>query len=398
MDFEQSASDPIRVLLGRKHLAWWLLGLVFLGVVAFVGYAYLPWIVFGLFVYYVARPITRRLEPRLGSTGVAAVATILLIVVPLVAFFAAFLLVALGQFVNVLSGVSIQSMVAQLPFQLPALPTTPEDAYQTAIVLVQEPSVQSAVGVVTGTLGVIGSTLYNLFLSILLAFFLLVNDRRLAGWFTTEIFDEGSLATHYARGVDAGLTSVYFGYTMTIFAIMILSAVIYTVFNLFAPGSLAIPSVVLLGVITGLFTLVPLVGRSIVYLFIAVLLGVQAVSTDPRLLWYPLLLLVVMALAFDNVVRTYIRPYLSGRLFATALVMFAYLLGPALFSWYGIFLGPLLLVSIVVFMQRILPILAHPERERPAVSSASTLDEYGEQPGRDRDAPVDSEREGGSPS
>lgn len=396
MAVDQSASNPIRVLLARKHLAWWILGFVFLGIVVYVGYEYLPWIVFGLFAYYVARPVTRRLEPRVGSTALAALATLLLIVVPFIIFFAAFLLVALGQFVNVLSGVPVQAIVDQLPFQIPALPTTPEDAYQTAIVLVQEPSVQSAVGVVTGTLGVIGVTLYNLFLSILLAFFLLVNDRRLAGWFQTEIFDEESLATDYFRDVDAGLKSVYFGYTMTIFAIMILSTVIYTVFNVFAPGNLSIPSVVLFGVITGIFTLVPLVGRSIIYLFIAVLLGIQAVSTDPGLLWYPLLLLVTMGIAFDNVVRTYIRPYLSGRMFATALVMFAYLLGPALFSWYGIFLGPLLLVFIVVFMRRILPILAHPERERPPISS-STLDEYVEETRSEPSPPSDSEREGGSP-
>jgi len=397
MSLNQSASNPIRVLLARKHLAWWILGFTFLAIVAYVGYEYLPWIVFGLFAYYVARPVTRRLEPRVGSTALAAIATLLIIVVPFVIFFAAFLLVALGQFVNALSGVPVQAIINQLPLQIPTLPNTPEDAYQTAIVLVQEPSVQSAVGAVTGTLGIIGSTLYNLFLSILLAFFLLVNDRRLAGWFTTEIFDEESLATDYFRGVDAGLKSVYFGYTMTIFAIMILSTVIYTVFNVFAPGTLAIPSVVLFGVITGIFTLVPLVGRSIVYLFIAMVLGIQAVSTDPGLLWYPLLLLVTMAIAFDNVVRTYIRPYLSGRMFATALVMFAYLLGPALFSWYGIFLGPLLLVFIVVFMRRILPILAHPERERPAVSSPSTLDEYIEETRSEPSPPSDSEQEGGSP-
>jgi predicted PurR-regulated permease PerM len=398
MSIDQSASDSIRVLLARKHLAWWILGFVFLGIVAFVGYEYLPWIVFGLFVYYVARPITRRLEPRIGSTALAAVATILLIVIPFVVFFTAFLLVALGQFVNVLSGVPVEAIVDQLPLRIPALPNTPEDVYQTAIVLVQEPSVQSAVGAVTGTLGIIGSTLYNLFLSILLAFFLLINDRRLAGWFTTEIFDDESLATDYFRGVDAGLKSVYFGYTMTIFAIMILSTIIYAFFNMFAPGNLAIPSVVLFGVITGIFTLVPLVGRSIVYLFIAVLLGVQAVTTDPGLLWYPIVLLVVMAIVFDNVVRTYIRPYLSGRMFATALVMFAYLLGPALFSWFGIFLGPLLLVFIVVFMWQILPILAHPEREPPAVSSSSsTLDEYVETTRREPSSPSDSDQEGRSP-
>jgi len=46
------------------------------------------------------------------------------------------------------------------------------------------------------------------------------------------------------------------------------------VFNVFAPGPLGVRFVVLLAVVTGLFTLVPLVGRSIIYLSIA---GVFAV-------------------------------------------------------------------------------------------------------------------------
>jgi hypothetical protein len=84
-------------------------------------------------------------------------------------------------------------------------------------------------------------------------------------------------------------------------------------------------------------------------------------------------------------------------MFATALVMFAYLLGPALFSWYGIFLGPLLLVAIVVLMQRILPILAHPDRERVTVSSEPTLDEYVQKTRNERDTAPDSDPEERSP-
>jgi predicted PurR-regulated permease PerM len=398
MSLDKSETGSVRIGLAREHLAWWVLGVVFLGVTAFVAFEYLPWIVFGLFVYYVARPITRWLESRVGSAGLAAAATILLIVVPFVVFVAAFFVIALGQFVDALAGVPIQAIVERLPFQVPTpVPNTPEDVYQTVVVLIQEPSVQSTVVTISGALGAVGATLYNVFLSILLAFFLLVNDRRLTGWFTTEVFDEDGLATDYFRGVDAGFNSVYFGYTLTIFAIMVLTALIYTAFNVFAPGTLAIPSVVLLAVITGLFTLVPLVGRSIIYLFIAVILGIQAVPIDPVLLWYPVVFLVVMALVFDNVVRTYIRPYLSGRMFSTALVMFAYLLGPALFGWYGIFLGPLLLVLIVGFIRQILPVLAHPERERTRVSSKRTLDEYVEKTQQEPRTPAESGTEEGTP-
>ncbi|WP_254663348.1 AI-2E family transporter [Haladaptatus sp. W1] len=166
---------------------------------------------------------------------------------------------------------------------------------------------------------------------------------------------DDALSISYLEAVDEGLNSVYFGYTLTIFAIMILTAIIYNVFNLFAPGNLLIPATILLAVITGIFTLVPIVGRSIIYLGIAAILAVGAIQRDPTFIWYPFIFFLFMALAFDNVVRTYIRPYLSGKMFHLSLVMFAYLLGPSLFGWYGIFLGPLLMVIVVQFLQVAVP-------------------------------------------
>lgn len=180
---------------------------------------------------------------------------------------------------------------------------------------------------------------------------------------------------------------------MTIFAVVILSAFIYTVFNFVAPAGLAIPSAVLFAVVTGFFTLVPLVGRSVVYVVITGILAAQAATVDPRLLWFPLVFLAVMIVAFDNLVRTYIRPYLSGRLLNTGLVMFAYLFGPPLFGWYGIFFGPSLMVFIVTFVRMILPVLANPERERVDVESEHTLDEFTERvPDQQGERPSEADR------
>jgi len=378
-----------RVWAGRQHLGWWLLGVGVVAVLALVVQQYLAWLVFGLFVYYVARPVSRWLEGWL-SPSLAAAATLLVIVLPVVALFGTLLVVALGQFVDVLADAPIEAILAQLPFQVPALPDTPSEVYQTGIALIQDPSVQGLAGELGRVTGVVGTTLYNLFVSLLVAFFLLISDRSLAAWFEANVFGEGTLSTRFLETVDSGLKSVFFGYTLTIFAIMILSSLIYTVSNAIAPAGLLIPSAVLLGVITGVFTLVPLVGRSIIYFLIAAILGVQAALTDPQLLWYPVVFLAVMSLAFDNVVRTYIRPYLSGRQLSTGLVMFAYLLGPPLFGWYGIFLGPFLLVVVVTFIRLILPVLANPDADQPAAETGHTLDEYTAE--RQAETPRDTDR------
>jgi len=385
---ETSIRD-VRVWAGRQRLGWWLLGLGVVAVLALVVQQYLAWLVFGLFVYYVARPVSRRLEQWL-SPSLAAAATLLVIVLPVVVLFAALLTVALGQFVDVLADAPIEAIVAQLPFQVPDLPNTPSEVYQTTVTLIQDPSVQGFAGELGRVTGVVGTTLYNLFIALLVAFFLLISDRSLASWFEANVLGAESLSTRFLGTVDSGLKSVFFGYTLTIFAIMILSSLIYTVSNVIAPAGLLIPSAVLLGVITGVFTLVPLVGRSIIYFLIAAILGVQAALTNPQLLWYPVVFLAVMSLAFDNVVRTYIRPYLSGRQLNTGLVMFAYLLGPPLFGWYGIFLGPFLLVVIVTFIRLILPVLVGPDREQRAAESAHTLDEYTTE--RQAETPRDTDR------
>lgn len=392
MDKPDSPKRNVHIWTAHERLGWWILGLVLLAVLGLVVHQFLPWLIFGLFIYYVAKPITQRLERRIDSPTLVAVLTLLLIVIPIVVMLGAILLVALGQLVSTIADLPVDRILAQLPFPIADLPDTPSEVYDTTVVLVQDPSVLPLVGTVGQAIGTIGAVVFNMFLSLLIAFFLLVSDRNMTDWFESNVFGEDSLAIEYLSTVDRGLGSIYFGYTMTIFAVIILSAIIYTVFNFFAPGGLAIPSAVLLAVVTGFFTLVPLVGRSIVYFAIAAALVIQALTVDPRLLWFPLVFLAVMIIAFDNLVRTYIRPHLSGRLLNTGLVMFAYLFGPPLFGWYGIFFGPFLMVFIVTFVQMILPELATPEHERTGVRSEYTLDEFSENiAGRENEQPSEAD-------
>lgn len=341
--------------LGKPGLAWWLLGLAVFGVLAWVGLSYLGWLVFGLFTYYVARPIARRIGARVGSASLAAGLTLAFIIVPIVLFLAAFLSVAVGQALELLSGQSAQDILARFPIPTQGLPTDP---VEVVVVVLQDPAFSTALSEFGIAVGAAGAVLFNGFLALIFAFFLLTSDDALAAWFERNVLGRESLSVDYLRRVDAGLTSVYFGYTLTIFVVIVLAAVVYTVFNAVAPGDLTIPQVVLLAVITGIFTLIPLLGRSIVYAFIVALLSVQALAADPSLLWVPVAFFALMVLVFDNLIRTYVRPSLSGQAYHIALVMFAYLLGPALFGWYGIFMGPLLMVVTVEFITDILPRLA----------------------------------------
>ncbi|WP_231186751.1 AI-2E family transporter [Haladaptatus sp. DYF46] len=355
-----ASSEAMRVRIVRPGLKWWVVGLIVFGIVAAVAYTFLPWVVFGLFTYYVARPINRYIGRRIKGRNASAALSLLLIVIPVVLFLGVFFSIAIGQ----LASIANTGLAARLLGELPSttIPNDPNKLLDTATTTLKDPSVQSALTSAQSFVGAVASSIFMLFLSLLLGFFLLVEDERLARWGKEQLLDGDPVFTDYLEAVDSGLNSVYFGYTLTIFVIMILTAIIYNLFNLFAPNNLLIPATILLAVITGIFTLVPLVGRSVVYIAIAAFLALGAIQRDPNDLWYPLVFFLFMTLAFDNVVRTYIRPYLSGKLFHLSLVMFAYLLGPILFGWYGVFLGPLLMVVVVQFFQVAVPRLRGEER------------------------------------
>jgi predicted PurR-regulated permease PerM len=148
------------------------------------------------------------------------------------------------------------------------------------------------------------------------------------------------------------------------------SLVVYHGFNVLAPAPLTIPFPTLLAIITGLATFVPLVVGKIVYLPIAGLLAYQSVQTESGALLWVLAFLIVVFLSLDFVPQTVVRPYISGRTLHSGLILFAYVLGAALFGWYGLFLGPLLIVLIVQAANLILPELLHGEELSPMAHTA----------------------------
>jgi len=372
MDEQDSLTNTMAERLTTPGVGWWVFGLAILALLAWVGLNFLGWIIFGLFTYYIGRPITRRLSGRIESRSLTAALTMAFIILPILAFLAVFLAVALGQALSFLSSEEVAAILERLPTE--ELPTDP---VEVVVVVLQDPQLSSLLDQFGVVVAGLASTLFNLFLMLIFVFFLLVEDHRLRRWFEENVVGSESLTVDYLRGVDRGLTSIYFGYTLTIFVVIIVTAVIYTVFNAVAPQDLRIPSAVLLAAVTGVFTLVPLVGRSIVYAFIVALLSIQALDIGAELLWVPLAFLLFMIVVFDNVIRTYVRPYLSGKAYDMSLVMFGYLLGPTLFGWYGVFMGPFLMVVVVEFFQRVLPIMVDVEGGA-GVTPASAADTFDE--------------------
>jgi predicted PurR-regulated permease PerM len=178
--------------------------------------------------------------------------------------------------------------------------------------------------------------------------------------------DDRGVMDAYFRAVDRDFSSIFFGNILNAFITGIIGTLAYSLLNVYAPGGLAIPYAGLVGVLCGAASLVPVVGMKLVYVPVSAYLFVQTFVSDATgVLWFPLLFVGVSFLIVDVIPDLVLRPYVSGRNLHVGSVMLAYILGPLLFGWYGLFLGPVILVLGVHFARLVLPELLHAERLQP---------------------------------
>ena len=109
---------------------------------------------------------------------------------------------------------------------------------------------------------------------------------------------------------------------------------------------LGLPSPILWGVVTGLFSLIPIVGSAAVWLPAAIILAAGGH-------WWKSLILLVWGAAIVGQIDSFIRPYvISGRVkLHTLLVFFALMGGVKAFGVMGLFIGPVVLSVTLVLLQ-----------------------------------------------
>jgi predicted PurR-regulated permease PerM len=355
------------VSVDRARAAWYAIGAVLAAIFAYVTYAFLGTVVLGVFVYYATRPIHRRLRRQIGQPTLAAAAALVLLALPillLIGYTFAIAVQELSQFTaagNVSAG-NLQRLID--PYvNLSQVASDPRE-------FVQQPNVQS---IVTESLeragnylGAVLNGLLHLFVTITIAFYLLRDGDRLSRWFRSRFGDQRGLLDGYMHAVDRDLQNVFFGNILNAIFTAAIGAFAYTALDAVAPDPIGIPYPVLLGVLTGVGSLIPVVGMKIVYVPVVGYLAVDAYTAGGTgSLWFPAAFFVVSFLIVDSIPDLLLRPYVSGRNLHVGSVMLAYIFGPLLFGWYGLFLGPLLLVLGIHFARIVLPELVSGTTVRP---------------------------------
>ncbi|MCO8244860.1 MULTISPECIES: AI-2E family transporter [unclassified Haladaptatus] len=365
----------------RERVAWWLifsaLGILF----AFILYSYVGTIVLGLFVYYATRPIYRRLRHRVQPRSLAAGLSLGTLAFPGILLLVYTVFVSIQQLRGLIGGSfdQYESVLGPYLKQIAGTQNTQVAIHRILSDpqrLTQFLDPQTASELFTsagGYVGAVATGLLHVFIALIIAFYLLRDDQKLAHWFTSQISGTDSATHAFLEEVDTDLETIYFGNILNAFVVAIVAAITYTILNTIAPTGVAIPAAVLFGLLTGLASLIPIVGMKLVYVPVGLYLAARALMSNPQFIWFPFVFLLISAVIVDGLTEILLRPYISGRNLHVGLVLFAYILGPLLFGWYGLFFGPLLLVLFVHSTRIILPELLHGQELTPFASAADPI-------------------------
>ena len=352
-----------------SRMAWIAVGFVLAAALFYVVYRFVGTFVFGLFIYYATRRLYRRVRSYVDQPSVAAGISLVGLALPVVLLVGYTLGIGLQQLDSVVEGLDGTATGSQIDGLLEAI-----GPYLELTTFLESPTALldnvGGVGTITGTLesvlgylAVVGTALLHLFVMFALAFYLLRDDTRFEAWGRAVVADRPVFRTFLAE-VDDSFDKVFYGNILNALITGVVAATVFSLLNQIAPQPLVIPYPALLGLLAGGASLIPIVGMKLVYVPLGIYVAALA-ATSGEGWWFVGVFAVVTFVVVDVVPDIVVRPYVSGGKLHTGALMFAYVLGPLIWGWYGIFLGPILLVLVSQFARVVLPELLGGEPIEP---------------------------------
>lgn len=204
------------------------------------------------------------------------------------------------------------------------------------------------------------SLFFRLFLLLIFVFYLLRDDHKLSRWFHERV--GGARVDRFMYDVDEDLRTIYVGNLATVIVIGLISVAVYNLFNLFPIIGSPIPYPTLLGILTGVGSLIPVIGVKIVYFPLTAFLLAEAFLVGSIAFWIPVVFFLIALVIVDTIPDFVIRSYISSRGIHFGLVLLSYTLGALVFGWYGLFLGPIVVVMLLHFGRTVFPQLVKNRR------------------------------------
>lgn len=337
--------------VGQGRSVWWAAAVVLFATLLFVVYSFIGTFVFGLFIYYATRPAYKRIQHYVGQRSLSATFALLVFALPAIVLLVYTVAIAIQE-LSKLQAVDVGPLMTLVQPYVDLSQAVKDPAE----LLSKDGGLDAARASVFATLdylGFIGNGLLHLFVMFALAFYLLRDTERLSQW-VVEHSNDRTVLKAYISAVDRDLQNVFFGNILNAIMTGAIGAISFSLLNFVAPSALQIPYPALTGLLAGVASLVPVVGMKLVYIPMVGYLGAKAAYLETGFS-FVLMVVFVSVVIVDSIPDFLLRPYVSGRHLHVGMVMFAYILGPLLFGWYGIFLGPVILVVLFHFVRMIVP-------------------------------------------
>jgi predicted PurR-regulated permease PerM len=372
--------------------AFWIgFGVVLAAALLFVVYSFIGTFVFGVFIYYATRPLFRRVYRHVRQRTAAAMVSLFLLALPVLVLLYYTIAISLqefqrftknvdlGPYENVLDPYIDVSTVVQNPQSLVTGSAGPE-------------TVVSTLSQALDFLGLIGTGLVHAFVMFAFAFYMLRDGPRLSEW-GKNLLDHHGVLDQYFHEVDRSFHRVFYGNILNAIVTGAIGAITFSIVDIVAPAGLGVPYPALTGLLAGAASLIPIIGMKIVYVPISGYLAVQTAFNGQEW-WFVILFFATAFLVVDTIPDLLVRPYVSSGgsisfgpfgsesvsteggsqpALHTGTLMFAYIFGPFLFGWYGIFLAPMLLVLIIHFARFVLPELVNGSKIQPYAVDPATI-------------------------
>lgn len=148
--------------------------------------------------------------------------------------------------------------------------------------------------------GILASFFLDVFIVLVVTYYLLIDGHRIREWLLR--FDDDSIAREYLEAVDSELEAVLFGNLMNVIATAVIAIIALQAYNAFVPTAAEAPYPALAGALTGLASLVPVIGMKIVYISLAIAAAIPIVlGPDESLGLYVVGFLVLAVVVVDTI-------------------------------------------------------------------------------------------------
>lgn len=349
----------------RGLILWMALGLILSVLFLFVIYRFIGAFVTALFVYYGSRPIYKQLDNRttLKRPSVLSALSLLLLFFPVLLLIGYTILIGTQEVSAFLNSVESEQLTNLINIYFPEYNSLSSltSSIQNPSSLFSEAGIQSFMSVLDyafNYFGTISSIILNIFITLVLSYYFLKEDKKIVEMFSSK-FNFSKTTKQYVKKVDKDFNKVFFGNILNAIVTAFIGILIYTVLEISIASQVGISMKypVLIGLLCGIGSLIPIVGMKLVYLPVFGYLTLSSFQSGASSLaiWYPIVFFIVSMVVVDGIPDIIIRPYVSSGDIHLGSLLIAYIIGPLLFGWYGLFLGPMLLVLGLRFYTEALP-------------------------------------------